>query len=272
MTRLRSALWLPIFDELAEPAVVARLAAEAEEAGWHGVFVWDHLRWRAPVRQAADPWITLAAIATATEHLRLGPMVTPLARRRPPKVARETATLDRLSGGRLTLGVGLGSDGFAGELSATGEELSDRRRGKMLDDSLEILTAAWSGTPVHHHGQHYTVDGISFLPRPVQRPGVPVWAAGLPGSAKPLRRAARHDGFFPVNLEHPDQLADIVATITDLRRQKTTPYDIAVALPASADPTPYAQAGATWWLAEFSPETVSLDQVRGVLRDGPAEP
>ncbi|WP_158852423.1 LLM class flavin-dependent oxidoreductase [Saccharothrix deserti] len=215
MTRLRSALWLPIFDDLAEPAVVARLAAEAEEAGWHGVFVWDHLRWRAPVRQVADPWITLTAIATATERLRFGPMVTPLARRRPPKVARETATLDRLSGGRLTLGVG---------------------------------------------------------PRPVQRPGVPVWAAGLPGNVKPLRRAARHDGFFPVNLERPDQLADIVTTITDLRRPKTTPYDIAVALPPSADPAPYAKAGATWWLAEFPPETVSLDQVRGVLRDGPIEP
>ncbi|MFC0105197.1 LLM class flavin-dependent oxidoreductase [Kibdelosporangium aridum] len=128
--------------------------------------------------------------------------------------------MDRLSGGRLTLGVGLGSDRFAGELHATGEELDDRRRGQMLDESLEILTAAWSGTPVHHHGTHYTVDGISFLPRPVQRPGVPVWAAGFPGNVKPLRRAARHDGFFPVNLQHPDQLADIVSTITDLRQQK----------------------------------------------------
>jgi alkanesulfonate monooxygenase SsuD/methylene tetrahydromethanopterin reductase-like flavin-dependent oxidoreductase (luciferase family) len=271
MTRLRSALWLPIFDDLADPAVVARLAAEAEEAGWHGVFVWDHVRWRAPVRQVADPWITLAAIATATERLRFGPMVTPLARRRPAKVARETATLDRLSGGRLTLGVGLGSDRFAEELSATGEELDDRRRGQMLDESLEILTAAWSGRPVHHRGSHYTVDGISFLPRPVQRPGVPVWAAGLPGNVKPLRRAARHDGFVPVNLEHPDQLADIVATISDLRRRKTTWYDIAVGLPPSVDPAPYAKAGATWWLAEFAPQTVSLDQVRGVLRDGPVE-
>lgn len=267
MNLLRSALWLPIFDELAEPAVVARLAAEAEEAGWHGVFVWDHLRWRAPVRQVADPWITLAAIATATENLRFGPMVTPLARRRPAKVAKETATLDRLSGGRLTLGVGLGSDRFAGELSATGEELVDRRRAELLDESLDILTAAWSGAPVHHHGRHYTVDGISFLPQPVQRPGVPVWAAGLPGNAAPLRRAARHDGFFPVNLEHPDQLADVVTTVTGLRR-KTTPYDIAVALPPGTDPAPYAKAGATWWLAEFSPETVSVDQVRGVLRDG----
>src|SRR5437764_2975290 len=107
MMAMRSGLYLPIFDELADPAVIARLSANAEEAGWHGVFVWDHVRWREPVVDVADPQITLAAIATATERIRLGPMVTPLARRRPAKVARETATLDRLSEGRLTLGVGL---------------------------------------------------------------------------------------------------------------------------------------------------------------------
>jgi alkanesulfonate monooxygenase SsuD/methylene tetrahydromethanopterin reductase-like flavin-dependent oxidoreductase (luciferase family) len=271
MTRLQSALWLPIFDELADPAVVARLAAEAEEAGWHGVFVWDHLRWRAPVQQVADPWITMAAIATATESLRFGPMVTPLARRRPAKLARETATLDRLSGGRLTLGVGLGSDRYGQEFSGTGDETDDRRRGEMLDESLQILAAAWSGEVVHHHGSHYTVDGFSFLPTPIQRPGVPVWVAGQPGNVNPRRRAARHDGFFPVNLEHPDQLADAVTTIAGLRARETTSYDIAVALPPGADPAPYVKAGATWWLTEFEPDTVSLDQVRGVLRDGPAD-
>lgn len=188
---LRSALWLPLFGELADPVAVARLAAEAEEAGWHGFFVWDHLSWRAPVREVADPWVTLSAVAAATERLRLGPMVTPLARRRPVKVARETATLDRLSNGRLTLGVGLGSDQFGGEFSLTGEEPDERRRARMLDESLDILTAAWSGEPVHHHGEHYTVDGMRFLPRPVQRPGVPVWVAGFYGKPRPLRRAAR---------------------------------------------------------------------------------
>jgi alkanesulfonate monooxygenase SsuD/methylene tetrahydromethanopterin reductase-like flavin-dependent oxidoreductase (luciferase family) len=268
MTKMRSALWLPIFDELAEPSVVARLAAAAEEAGWHGLFVWDHLRWQAPVRQVADPWITLAAVACATERLRIGPMITPLARRRPAKLARETTTLDRLSGGRLTLGVGLGSDRFGNELSKTGESLDDRQRARMLDESLEILTAAWSGEPVHHHGEHYTVDGIEFLPRPVQRPGVPVWVAGFPGNRKPMLRAARHDGFFPVNLEHPDQVAEIAATIADLRGDTTAPYDIAVALPAGTDPAPYAAAGATWWLTDVSPGD-TLDQVLGLLRDGP---
>ena len=201
---MRSGLFIPLFDALADPAVVARLSAEAEQAGWHGVFVWDNLRFQEPVVDVADPWITLAAIATATERIRLGPMVTPLARRRPVKVARETATLDRLSGGRLTLGVGLGSDHFAREYSITGEELDDRRRARMLDESLEILAAAWSGEPVHHRGEHYTVEGMRFLPRPVQRPGVPVWVAGYYGKPRPVRRAVRYQGFFPLGLDQPN--------------------------------------------------------------------
>ncbi len=269
-TGLRSGLWVPLFDELADPLVVARLAGQAEEAGWHGVFVWDHVRWGSPVRQVVDPWITLAAVAVATERVRLGPMVTPLPRRRPVKVARETATLDVLSGGRLVLGVGLGGDAFGGELSKTGEQLDDRLRGQMLDESLEILTAAWSGAPVQHHGRHYLVDGIQFLPTPVQRPSVPVWTAGFPGNAKPLRRAARYQGFVPVNLDHPDRLAEVVATISGLRSDPAAPYDVAIGLPPGTDPVPYAEAGATWWLTDFDPRTLSLDRVRGVLRDGPA--
>ena len=269
---MRSGLFLPLFDGLADPVAVARLAAEAEEAGWHGVFVWDHVRWRAPVVDVADPWITLAAMATATEALRLGPMVTPLARRRPAKVARETATLDRLSGGRLTLGVGLGSDRFGDELTITGEELDDRRRAEMLDESLEILLAAWSGELVHHRGRHHTVDGMRFLPRPVQRPGVPIWVASYFGNAKPLQRAARHQGLFPINLDHPDQLAELVATVAARRRDAgidAEPYDVVAALSPGDDPRPYAAAGATWWLVEISPEEASVDLVRSVIRDGP---
>nr|WP_240973574.1 LLM class flavin-dependent oxidoreductase [Nonomuraea sp. FMUSA5-5] len=182
---MRSGLWLPLFDDLADPLTVARLAADAEEAGWDGCFVWDHLHWRAPVRQVADPWIALAAIATATERLRLGPMVSPLARRRPAKVARETATLDRLSGGRLVLGVGLGSDRFGGELSRTGEQLDDRRRGRMLDESLTILAAAWSGEPVRHRGERACATSPSNGPTPRSTPSrrdVSPW--GSAGSAR----------------------------------------------------------------------------------------
>ncbi len=231
---MRSGLWLPLFEELADPSVVATLAAEAEKRGWHGVFVWDQLLWREPIRHVADPWITLAAIAAATERVRLGSMVTPLARRRPAKVARETATLDALSGGRLILGVGLGGDQFAGEFSKTGEELDDRVRGEMLDEALEILLAAWSGEPVTHRGRHYLVDDVQFLPRPAQRPRIPVWTAAFPGNVKPLRRAARYDGLFPVNLENADQFAQAVAAVRDLRGDNTAPYDFAVELPPAA--------------------------------------
>jgi alkanesulfonate monooxygenase SsuD/methylene tetrahydromethanopterin reductase-like flavin-dependent oxidoreductase (luciferase family) len=266
---VRSGLWLPLFEDLADPSVVARLAADAEERGWHGVFVWDQLRWREPIQHVADPWITLTAIAAATERVRLGPMVTPLPRRRPAKVARETASLDRLSGGRLILGVGLGGDQFAEEFSKTGEELDDRARGEMLDESLEILVAAWSGEPVNHRGRHYLVDDVRFLPRPVQRPRVPVWTAAYSESVKPLRRAARSDGFFPVNIESVDQFARSVAAVRDLRGDDTATFDIAIELAPGDDVVPYAEAGATWWMTALEPG-VSLDEVRGVIREGPA--
>ena len=265
---MRSGLWLPLFEELADPRAVARLAAEAEEQGWDGIFVWDQLRWREPIRQVADPWITLTAVATATEQVKLGPMVTPLPRRRPAKVARETSTLDQLSAGRLILGAGLGGDQFAGEFSKTGEQVDDRSRGEMLDEALEILTEAWSGEAVNHRGKHYVIDDVQFLPRPVQRPGVPVWVAAFPGNVKPLRRAARYDGFFPVNLASVEEFAQAVSTVRELRGNKAAPFEIAAALPPGTDVAPYAKAGATWWMTEFEPG-VSLGEVRGVAREGP---
>src|SRR5215207_5064168 len=166
---MRSGLFMPLFDELADPAVVARLCVEAEEAGWHGVFVWDNLRYREPVVEVADPWITLAALATATERIRLGPMVTPLARRR-----RSRSRAKR----RRSTGSAAADSGSVSAWAATGSRASTR-------------------SPVHHRGEHYTVDGMRFLPRPVQRPGLPVWVAGYDGKPRPVRRAARHQGFFP---------------------------------------------------------------------------
>lgn len=268
MSRPKSALYLPLFDDLAEPREAARVAAEAEAEGWDGCFVWDQLSWREPARRIADAWITLAAMAAATERIRLGPMVTPLPRRRPAKVARETATLDRLSCGRLTLGVGIGSDDFGSELSRTAKQLDDRLRGQMLDEAVSVLRAAWSGAAVHHHGEHYTVDDMRFLPAPVQPAGVPIWAAGFPGSRKPLRRGAMLDGFFPANVENPDQLAAIAAAIAELRGPAAGPHDHAVALPAEKDPDPYLRAGASWWLVDFDPG-VRVETVRAVLRNGP---
>jgi alkanesulfonate monooxygenase SsuD/methylene tetrahydromethanopterin reductase-like flavin-dependent oxidoreductase (luciferase family) len=142
----------------------------------------------------------------------------------------------------------------------------------MLDESLGILTEAWSGAPVRHEREHFTVDDVEFLPQPVQQPRVPVWVGGLAGRSKPLRRAARYDGYVPVNLTHPDQLAEAVATIHTIRDTITPePYDIVVGLPPDRDPHPFAKAGATWWLTEFDPELLALDLVRGVIRDGPAD-
>lgn len=261
-------LWLPLFDELADPRSAARVAAEAEAAGWDGVFVWDHLRWSAPVRDVADPWIALAAIAVATESVVFGPMVTPLARRRPVKVARETVTLDRLGRGRLVLGVGLGDDRFADEFRATGEAVDPRRRAGMLDESLDVLRAAWSGDVVRHEGEYFTVDGVELRPPPTRGTGIPVWVAGTAGRRRPLERAARHDGYVPVNLEGPDQLAEAVATLQELRG-RLDGYDVVVGLDPATDPRPYGRAGATWWLTELDPTAVTLDGVRGVVRDGP---
>src|SRR4051794_226617 len=196
---MRSGFFLPIFDELSDPVVVARIAAEAEEAGWDGVFVWDHISYRLPVRAVADPWVTLSAIASSTSLVCLGPMITPLPRRRPAVVARQLASLDQLSAGRVVFGVGIGSDG-AGELTVTGEQLDDRARGDMLDEGLAILRAAWTGEQVDHRGEHYVVNGLTFLPTPGQPAGPPVWVAARYGNPKPLRRAAHHDGVFPIDL------------------------------------------------------------------------
>ena len=114
--------------------------------------------------QVADAWVTLVVIAAATEQLRLGPMIVPVPRRRPARLPGRPRRSTGSSNGRLVLGVGIGSDRFGRELSATGEQLDDRLRGQMLDESLQIATAAWSAEPVHHRGQHDTIDGVQFLP------------------------------------------------------------------------------------------------------------
>jgi alkanesulfonate monooxygenase SsuD/methylene tetrahydromethanopterin reductase-like flavin-dependent oxidoreductase (luciferase family) len=261
---VQHALFLPLFDELAEPSVVATLSAQAEQAGWDGVFVWDHLAYREPVVDVADPWITLAAIACATSKVRIGPMVTPLPRRRPVKLAREITSLDRLSHGRVTLGVGIGGDG-AGELSSTGEQLDAVVRGAMLDEGLAVLAEAWTGEPMHHRGEHYLADGLTLRPTPLQRPGPSVWVAARYGNRKPLRRAARHDGVFPIGLPGADQLEEVLRGIGPVRPG----YDVAVAGPPGTDPRPYADAGATWWLTSFPAYGLTRDAVRGTVLDGP---
>ena len=231
MNRLRSALWLPIFDELADPAWSPgwpprprRRAGTACSSGTTCTGGHPCARW--PTRGSRSP-----RSAAVTERLRLGPMVTPLARRRPAKVARETVTLDRLSGGRLTLGVGLGSDRFGSEFSGTGEEFDDRRRGGMLDEALDVLAAAWSGEPVQHHGRHYVVDGMSFLPRPFSAPD-PGVGRRVPGTVRPLRRArgttVSSRSTWSTRTSSPRS-----SPRSPSCADATGPYDIAVALPTA---------------------------------------
>ncbi len=191
---MRFGLYLPPFGEFADARRVADLAVAAEETGWAGLFLWDHML-ADPGLAVAEAWTTLAAMAMVTRAIRIGALVTPLARRRPWTLARQIATIDQLSGGRLVAGIGLGDDGWK-EFSSFGEAVEPRERGQLLDESLEILQGLLSGQPVRYRGARYAVDSGPFLPRPAQDP-LPVWAAMRWPNRKPLARAARLQGLFP---------------------------------------------------------------------------
>jgi alkanesulfonate monooxygenase SsuD/methylene tetrahydromethanopterin reductase-like flavin-dependent oxidoreductase (luciferase family) len=245
-------LFLAPFDELVEPRLLAELAARAEAKGWDGVFLWDHIAYREPVRAVADPWVALSAIALATERLRLGPLVTPLSRRRVQKLARETVTLDRLSEGRLVLGVGLGSD-RNGELEPFGEVVEPRERARLLDERLDRLNAFWGG---------------EFEPPPVQRPRIPVWVAARWPARRPVRRAARWDGLFPIELPDPEALAVLGGEVEELRGDNAGPFDLVAEIGPGDDPDPWAAAGATWVLTAFDQQP-RADAVREAIEAGP---
>jgi alkanesulfonate monooxygenase SsuD/methylene tetrahydromethanopterin reductase-like flavin-dependent oxidoreductase (luciferase family) len=262
---MHAAVFVPIFDELSDPRLMADLAVLAEERGWDGFFIWDHLQYRPPVQSAMDPWIAMAAIACRTERLIIGPMVTPIARRRPAKLAREVVTLDHLSDGRLIFGAGLGGDG-ARELSAFGDEADAKRRAGQLDEGLDLLQKLWSGEEVDHHGPHYTADKVRFLPRPVNG-RVPIWLAARWPNKAPVRRAARYDGLFPIELKHPDQLRELLDEVA-VHRTSPEPFDVAVQTDPDEDPAPWVEAGATWMLTRFT-HTAGAAEVRSVIEAGP---
>jgi alkanesulfonate monooxygenase SsuD/methylene tetrahydromethanopterin reductase-like flavin-dependent oxidoreductase (luciferase family) len=281
---MRYAINMPNFGEYADPRAVAELARLAEEAGWDGLFVWDHVTFVKKRRyEIADPWVLLTAVALATERIRIGPMVTPLPRRRPSTLARQTTTLDRLSGGRLVLGVGLG-DPIADEYGTFGEPTDRRVLAERLDEGLAVLTGLWSGEPVRFRGRQLVADDITFAPTPVQRPRVPVWVAGVWPNRPPLRRAARWDGVYPLVTDATsefraptvEELGQIRAYIAE-HRPTEGPFDIVVsgATPAE-DPAaaraavqPLAEAGATWWMEAFDAERGPLEHTRARIRRGP---
>jgi alkanesulfonate monooxygenase SsuD/methylene tetrahydromethanopterin reductase-like flavin-dependent oxidoreductase (luciferase family) len=264
----RSGVYLPPFGPFGDPAVLVDLAVRAEAAGWDGVFLWDHVVTDAP--PIADPWTTLAAIAQATTRIRLGPMVTPLPRRRPWVVARQASTVSRLSGGRLILGTGLGSD-ESGDFGRFGEPADLRTRAALLDEGLDVLRAMWSGQAYRHDGEHH-VDLPAAPPEPHP---IPLWVASSTGNPAVLRRAAGCDGVFPNppgHLPTPEEVAEVLAGVHRAGRPADLPFDIAVAgnashaweEPKDVDLTGLAQAGMTWWmesLIHFDPLEQSLEVV-----------
>jgi alkanesulfonate monooxygenase SsuD/methylene tetrahydromethanopterin reductase-like flavin-dependent oxidoreductase (luciferase family) len=272
---VRFAINLPNFGPFGDPRVMVDLARDADQAGWDGFFIWDHVLWLVSENHpVAEPWVTLAAIASATQRIRFGPMVTPLPRRRPWQVARQASTLDQLSGGRLALGVGIGGDWF-GDYSRFGEPADDATHGAQLDEALDVLLGLWGGEPFAYDGTHYTIRETQFLPTPLQQPRIPIWVAGVWPGTKPFRRAARFDGIAPIARAEgaqvtPDDVRAMLAYIQP-HRASAGPFDVVLAGPplsSAGDYAAYAEAGVTWYQHGFLWED-SVELVRTHIRRGP---
>jgi alkanesulfonate monooxygenase SsuD/methylene tetrahydromethanopterin reductase-like flavin-dependent oxidoreductase (luciferase family) len=274
-------IYTPNFGAQTSPQLLAELAAEAEQAGWDGFFLWDHMLYSLNQNLPLfDPWVALAGMAMRTERLRLGTTVTPLARRRPWKLARETVTLDHLSSGRLTITVGVGDPDQA-DFGTFGEPTDPKIRAAMLDEGLEILNGFWSGKPYSFSGAHYQVKKCTFLPTPLQQPRIPIWVGGFWPHLRPFRRAARWDGAFPLNTGGP--FTPPPAVLGEIReyilqhRTSPAPFDLVImgSTPGN-DPkaarkklAAYANTGLTWWLETLFRWRNSAEAMRQRIRQGP---
>jgi len=265
---MRHGLFLPAFDGLAHPDQLVEVAVRAEATGWDGFFVWDHLLYAPPVRDILDPYVCLAAIAVATSTMQLGPMVTPLIRRRPAVVARQAVTLDLLSRGRLVLGFGIGDDGGKGELSSFGEITDAPTRGRALSEGLDVLTGLLSGEEVHHVGEFYRADGVNFLPVSERPNGIPIWLAARWPNQAPIRRAAKYQGVVVIQMTSPSEvrsLRDQLATAgADLVH-----FDIVVLGAEGDDPNEWADAGVTWLLTQLGPYELTFTDALARASAGP---
>lgn len=278
---------LPNFGPFSEVDRLLELAQLAEKAGWDGFFLWDHV---AIPERMADTMTVLAAIATVTRRIHIGPMVTAPSRRRPWKLAREATTLDHLSGGRLILGVGLGESEY--DFSRCHEATAPKTRAERTDEALAILDGLWQGEPFSYAGQHFQIDDLNFLPRPLGR--IPVWVGGQWDNKAPMRRASRWQGAFPIGRGYtlsPDEWRDIIAFVQGQRSEPLEAFDFIHSgispndkEAAQAIITPYAEAGVTWWLEDISPvrmgwalgapwpEPWAVDQIVERITYGPSMP
>lgn len=284
--RIKTALYLPNYGPFGEARMIADLARDAESAGWDGFFIWDHIVRDTKPGEAlpfADPWVSLTAAAMQTTTIKLGTTVTPIPRRRPHMLAKETTTLDRLSNGRLMLSVGIG--GGKSEWERLGEEDDLVTRGKMLDEGLEVLVGLWSGKPFQFSGEHYHIEQAHFLPPPIQQPRIPILVGGIWPNKKPFRRMARWDGMFPLfGSNYPDQLLALAKALTFVKEEreqlgKDGPFDVLLRGTSPGDDpqeaslrlNKAASAGATWWLEALTPDVFGLSptdpQALSVLRN-----
>ena len=284
---MRFSINIPNLGDFADPRVVSEVARLAEEAGWDGLFVWDHLIGynRDLVAEFAATNLLLTAAALATNRIRLGTQVTPVPRRRPQQLAREIATLDRLSGGRMIFGVGLGNP-IENEYARFGEATDSKVLAGMLDEGLEAITLLWSGEPVTFHGRYFTVDDVLMRPPPMQHPRVPIWVGGEWPNKGPARRAARWDGSV-INAGNAWGQPPDVSVITEMhaffqaRRaeagREAAAFDLVVggstagmAVKARDILGPLADAGATWWDERFPIDRLDkFDVVRARIEEGP---
>jgi alkanesulfonate monooxygenase SsuD/methylene tetrahydromethanopterin reductase-like flavin-dependent oxidoreductase (luciferase family) len=279
---MRYSINVPNFGEFAAPEVFAEVARRAEEAGWDALLVWDHIVEQKDLcREIADPWILLTAAALATSRIRLGTAITPVARRRPSKLAREVATLDRLTGGRMVLGAALGAP-VADEYGSFGDTTDSRVLAERLDEGLHALDLLWSGKPVTYRGNQITIDDVVFLPTPVQSPRVPIWVGGFWPNKAPMRRAARWDGAIPcmagfeaARTPGVSEVRELVLFLHGCRAENGSvdrPFDIVIGGMSPAEPAadhdligPLADLGITWW-DERMPWGDDLERTEPILR------
>lgn len=259
---MQMAINIPPF---ADTAALVGMGVDAEQAGWDGVFFWDHLVWSPELRlDLHDPWVLLGAVAARTERVRLGTMVTPLARRRPWVLAKQLTTLDHLSGGRAVLGVGLGEPPDA-DFGDFGDPSDARERAALLDEGLQVLDGLLAG-PVVHHGERFRVEA-ELRPRPVQQPRPPVWVAAVAPHRRPLARAVRWDGVVPLgndDLLTPQQLADYLGAV-----ERPPQWEVVVARAPGIGADEYAAAGATWLVDGAWPGDGWVEDLRARIRNGP---
>ncbi|NIM95077.1 MAG: TIGR03619 family F420-dependent LLM class oxidoreductase [Anaerolineales bacterium] len=284
---MKFGIYLPNFGAYGDARVLANLAQDAENSGWDGFFIWDHIAgWTLPM---VDPWVALAAVAVSTHRIRIGTTVTPLPRRRPWKLAREAVSIDHLSGGRLTLGVGIG--GGKAEWAHLGEQPDLKKRGAMLDEALSVLVGLWSGEPFSYAGQYYHIENAHFLPKPLQQPHIPIWVGGIWPNKAPFRRAAKWDGAFPLfeveeNEQELAQLDDMVRYLSKHRKHEQPLEIIIMGVTADAESKEVvnlveqrADLGATWWLESITPfrsgkgyeDEWPVDSMRERILQGPPQ-